>query len=211
MGRYPSLTNLFEGAMLSKSPSKIIKTGRLQRKLDKVFGDGWIALNHSGGFVDPLHSTGIAHTLCTVEKILNMFKNRPTENSIHKQLTNYQETMFREFELIDLLVSAGYMTRGHFPLFTASVMLYFVATVRYEQNRLSGEVPDSYLCATDPEITRCISESYYDLKESSAKKRLKIDEEQIIQKIKRRIEPLNNVGLMDESKHNMYTHTAVEM
>ena len=211
MGRYPSLTNLFEGAMLSKSPSKIIKTGRLQRKLDKVFGDGWIALNHSGGFVDPLHSTGIAHTLCTVEKVLHLFKTSLHGNELNKGLKAYQETMFKELGLIDLLVSAGYMTRGHFPLFHAAVMLYFVATVRYEQNRLSGEVPDSYLCATDPEITRCISESYYDLKESSAKKRLKIDEEQIIQKIKRRIEPLNNVGLMDESKHNMYTHTAVEM
>jgi len=33
----------------------------------------------------------------------------------------------------------------------------------------------------------------------------------LICKIKKRIEPMNSVGLMDSSKKNMYTHTAVEM
>jgi FADH2 O2-dependent halogenase len=209
--RYPSLNKLFEAARLSNPPSRMIKTGRLQRKLDKVYGDGWIALNHSGGFVDPLHSTGIAHTLCTVEKVLALFKRPVSEKDMKAKLMDYQTSLFKEIELIDLLVSAGYITRRHFPLFHAAVMLYFVATVRYEQNRLKGERPDSYLCATDPEIVHCIRESYSDLKSASVNNRLEEESEAIIKKIRRRIEPLNSVGLMDESKHHMYSHTAVEM
>ena len=209
--RYPSINRLFEMSKLSDSPSTIIKTPRLQRRLDQVYGDGWIALNHSGGFVDPLHSTGIAHTLCTVEKILSMFKNKRKEKELQVGLQSYQESMFEEIELIDVLVSAGYKTRRNFPLFTAAVMLYFVASVRYEQNRLNGDIPDSYLCASDPDITSCIRESYYDIKKASFENMLEKDSEKIIQKIKKRIEPLNEVGLMDESKKNMYTHTAVEM
>jgi len=209
--RYPSLKRLFESAELSTTPGKVVGTGRLQRKLNRVFGDGWIALNHSGGFVDPLHSTGIAHTLCTVEKIVNMFKNKTSSNDIQARLHKYQETMFMEIELIDLLVSAGYMTRRNFPLFTAAVMLYFVASVRYEQSRLKGDIPDSYLCAADPEIKNCIRKSFDEIKKAKTENRLDLDTGTLIQHIKQRVDPLNNVGLMDESKKNMYTHTAVEM
>jgi len=209
--RYPSINRLFETAKLSVLPSAIIKTPRLQRRLDQVYGDGWIALNHSGGFVDPLHSTGIAHTLCTVEKILSLFKNKRKKKELQVGLQSYQESMFEEIELIDILVSACYKTRRNFPLFTAAAMLYFVASVRYEQSRLNGDIPDSYLCASDPEITSCIRESYYDIKKASFENRLEKDSEKIIQKIKKGIEPLNEVGLMDASKKNMYTHTAVEM
>lgn len=211
INRYPSLKRLFKSAELSNTPDKVVKSGRLQRKLDKVYGDGWIALNHSGGFVDPLHSTGIAHTLCTVEKIVNIFRNKLSLNDIQERLQKYQDTMFMELELIDLLVSAGYMTRRNFSLFTAAVMLYFVASVRYEQSRLQGEIPDSYLCAADPEIKNCIRKSFDEIKKASAANRLDLDSEMLIQHIKERVKPLNDVGLMDESKKNMYTHTAVEM
>jgi len=209
--RYPSLKRLFKSAQLSKLPGTIVKTGRLQRKLNRVFGDGWIAMNHTGGFVDPLHSTGIAHTLCTVEKIVNIFKNKPSSDDIRAALAKYADTMFREIELIDLLVSAGYMTRRNFRLFTAAVMLYFVASVRYEQSRLKGIIPAGYLCADEPEIEQCIRESFYEIKKAKSENRLASDTDKLIQNIKQRITPLNKVGLMDESKMNMYTHTAVEM
>jgi FADH2 O2-dependent halogenase len=209
--RYPSLSRLFESAKISAIPGKVVETGRLQRKLDHVYGDGWLALNHSAGFVDPLHSTGIAHTLCTVEKILDLFKDRGNEPDIRSGLMKYQESMFEEFELIDVLVSAGYLTRRHFPLFTASVMLYFVASVNYEQRRLQGETPTSYLCASNTQIKECILECYQDIRNSFQENRLEKDSKKLIQKIEQRIKPLNSVGLMDQAKNNMYRHTAVKM
>src|SRR6056297_3503418 len=72
VSNYPSLERLFDSAIIANPPDRFIKTGRLQRKLNKMYGDGWAALHHTAGFVDPLHSTGIAHSLAGVEKLLSI-------------------------------------------------------------------------------------------------------------------------------------------
>src|SRR6056297_216535 len=49
INKYPSLKRLFKSAELSNTPGKVVETGRLQIKLIRVFGDGWLALYHSVG------------------------------------------------------------------------------------------------------------------------------------------------------------------
>lgn len=73
--KYPSLNTLFKDAHFADEPGRLIATGRLQRKLNQAGGDGWFALPHTVGFVDPMHSTGIAHTLTGVERLLSFFKS----------------------------------------------------------------------------------------------------------------------------------------
>lgn len=209
IGSYPSIKSLFRTAEIADLPGGMVETGRLQRRLNRAFGDGWVALPHTAGFVDPLHSTGIAHTLCGVEHLLDLF----TKGAGEEAFQHYEERIFSELELIDRLVSACYITRNSFRLFTASVMLYFAASIEYEQNRLSGSKSGSFLSADNSELTEMIRNIHRELYRirCSGLAELKIREEELVGMIKESIEPYNRAGLMDDKKRNMYRHTAVEL
>ena len=208
---YPSLSNLFENAVHAEMPGKFLETGRMQRKLNRIYGEGWISLPHSGGFVDPLHSTGIAFTLSGVEKILRLFEAGSISNDVQDGLQKYQDDFFKELFLIDMLVSSSYYARKSPKLFFASTMLYFIASVRYEQGRLGGETPETFLCAGETSIRAIIEESLSELKSWNQSGCDPESVKGIISSIRKRIAPFNNVGLMDPSAKNMYEHTAVVM
>ena len=208
---YPSLNKLFNESEPAKLPGKMIKSKRLQRRLNKVYGDGWIALNHTAGFVDPLHSTGIAHTLTGIEKVLNLFNSNMAEYEMDESLKAMQISYLKELKMIDLLVSSCYKARGNFKLFSAAVMLYFAASIKYEQARINGSIPDSFLCASDQQLYDMIKATHSDI-ETIGQSGFPIREvDELIDKIRERITPYNSVGLMDESKRNMYEHTAVAL
>ncbi|WP_234572123.1 NAD(P)/FAD-dependent oxidoreductase [Rhodohalobacter sp. 614A] len=211
IGKYPSLKTLFKDAEIAEIPNRYFGTPRLQRRLDKLFGNGWVVLPHTAGFVDPLHSTGIAFTLSGVEKILKLFTSNLSEKDQIKCLGNYQDKVFNELFFIDLLVSISYKTRNHFDLFSASTMLYFIASIRYEQSRLRGEIPDTFLCAGEPEIRELIQQSFNEIKSSNMDAISDGEIQNLIQRIRKRIEPYNSVGLMNPDLKNMYKHTAVEL
>ena len=207
---YPSFQSLFENARLSDIPGRMFKTGRLQRRLSNTFGDGWIALNHTAGFVDPLHSTGIAHTLTGVEKVLNLFTGKSGLNVPVKKLQKIQDDFYKELELIDKLISSCYLSRHHFELFSASVMLYFTASIRYEQEMLTGKIPDTFLCAGDLDLQELIFKSHREIKELVLQDDF-TSADALVDQIRSGIEPYNRVGLMDPEKQNMYAHTAVTL
>ncbi|MDZ7719218.1 MAG: FAD-dependent oxidoreductase [Balneolaceae bacterium] len=211
ISQYPSLEKLFKNAIIADPPNQFLKTGRLQRRLERLFGNGWIALPHTAGFVDPLHSTGIAHTLSGVETILNIFRNNENNKSKIKDLNKYQDKVFNELSVIDLLVSICYRSRKYFELFTASSMLYFIASIRYEQRRLKGDIPDTFLCAGDSEIKQIIQETYIEFQDLFSGSMTDSEISKQVKKIKKRIEPFNTVGLMNSKANNMYRHTAVEL
>jgi tetracycline 7-halogenase / FADH2 O2-dependent halogenase len=206
---YPSLHALFKYMDVAQMPGRIIRTGRLQRKLNRIYGDGWACLNHTSGFVDPLHSTGIAFSLCGIEKLLRIFTGS-SRVSVQKELKSFQNHFFNEMHFMDLLVSSCYQSRWNFRLFTAAVMLYFTASIAYEQLRLNGEKPVTFLCSGRMELFDVIQTSHQEIK-SLNKNSSPILVEKVIQNIRSRISPFNNIGLMDSAKKNMYHHTAVEI
>ena len=210
VGNYPSLNKLFNNARLAKIPGQFYRTGRLQRKLDRTFGEGWVALNHTTGFVDPLHSTGIAFALCGVEKLLDVYSKQMEEKEIHDHLKIIQDQTFKELQFIDLIVSAGYKSRWNFKLFSAAVILYFIASVQYEQSRLKGVIPNTFLYADDMEIFEIISATHLEINKLDQDRSVSQMNE-LINRIKERIAPFNSVGLMDDEKMNMYVHTAVTL
>lgn len=202
--QYPSLNKIFQEAKISTSPGKLILTGRLQRKLNSAFGDGWAALPHTAGFVDPLHSTGIAQTLAGVEKLLKIFTSTESKK-ISLELSRYEKQVFRELKFIDLLVSACYKSRNHFRLFTACTMLYFIASITYEQERLSGDIPENFLCADNRNLYSIVKSIHQKIVPGLSDS----DREEIIQEIEKCIRPYNKAGLMDPTVKNMYQHTVV--
>lgn len=208
ISQYPSLAELLNEAELSERPNRFFKTGRLQRRLNTLYGNGWVVLPHTAGFVDPLHSTGIAHTLSGVEYLLDMFTNHSSKKM---KLEIYQDKIFNELEFNDLLISICYRTRTNFKLFTAASMLYFVAAVRYERSRLKGDIPDHFLCAGEAKIKELVQKSFEDIRKIDLDEITEPEAEIFIQKIRKRIEPYNTVGLMNPDAKNMYKHTAVTL
>jgi tetracycline 7-halogenase / FADH2 O2-dependent halogenase len=212
ISKYPSLKQLFANAEQANVPGKLIQSGRLQRRLDSLYGVGWVALNHTAGFVDPLHSTGIAHTLSGVEKLAGLFSASRNDGAIYRKLEKLEHIFFQELELIDLMVSSCYLTNTRFELFTAAVMLYFAASVTYEKNRLKGDIPDAFLCANQPELIFTIKRFQEEFSRMNG-----IGEysesavNHLIRDIKQAIEPFNDAGLMEPARNNMYHHTAITL
>lgn len=209
----PSVKELMAYASPASEPGRIIRTGRLQRKLPKGFGTGWVALPHTVGFVDPLHSTGIAHTLSGVEKLLDLFsKEWSNRERLEEGLAKYEQSVFSELELVDRLVAGCYRSLRHFELFNIWSMLYFTAAVYYEQQRLKNMKPYHFLCAGNPEIVQIVENTYEELEKISSQKSIPREQiDRLRRRIKTRIKPYNIAGLLDLSKKNIYRHTAVEL
>jgi FADH2 O2-dependent halogenase len=208
--KYPALGNIPGDIALSTRPGKILKSGRLQRKLDKCFGEGWAALPHTAGFVDPLFSSGIAHSLSGIEKLVRIIAyNRDHPGSLNSNLARYEHAVFEELKLIDTLVSGCYQTMDCFGLFNAWSMLYFAATIAYEQNLMQQKMQGYMLCADNPDIQQMVLTSYADLQQI-IKNRTRSDEEirQFTDRVRERIKPYNTAALLDPSLKNMYRHTA---
>lgn len=206
--QYPSIHQILKNGIHSEQPGKFIYSGRLQRKLNQTFGEGWIALNHTVGFVDPMHSTGIAFSLCGIERLLHLIKNNTITGLDKSSLTILQDKTHKELEFIDILVSMTYLSRWNSELFNAAVMIYFVASVQYEQARLRGDNPEMFLNACNRNLTRLALNFHDDMAAISVHKNMKQVKE-LVGKITESIEPYNDVGLLDDTKLNMYRHTAV--
>ncbi len=207
--KYPTISTVLKEAKVHSKPGKIIRTERLQRKLNHCFGDGWVALPHTIGFVDPLFSSGIAHSLSGVEKLLEIIIHHwGNESYLYKSLQEYETKVFEELKFADLLISGCYKTLNHFELFNTWSMLYFAATIAHEQRRLKNEAPGYFLNADDPQIRNMIKQSYEDLLQMISQNRLSIEDADLFRnKIKERIRPFNTAGLLDPSFKNMYRHT----
>ncbi|MDR9388062.1 MAG: tryptophan 7-halogenase [Balneolaceae bacterium] len=136
VARYPELEGFLLGRTQSADlPAQWMTTGRLQRRANAAVGDGWVLLPHSYGFVDPMHSTGIAHTLHGVEQVVDALLMDDSASQT-KRLESYQKALKKEIELIDNVVALSLRTRHYPALFKAATMAYFVCTVAAEREMI---------------------------------------------------------------------------
>ncbi len=216
LNKYPGLAEIFEEASPADEPGKFIQTGRLQRKAEKAIGEGYVALPHTVGFVDPLHSTGIAHSLSGVERILYAFEaGRNNPHRIKKMLQKYEAAVLNELDFIDLLVSGCYKAMPHFELFKIYTMLYFIAAIDYEQTRLRGmfDIEQHHFLSANhkniPVFTRSLYEDLLHIVENGAI--TDAETQAFLRSVQEAIEPYNLAGLLRPPIPNMYKHTAAEM
>jgi len=211
IGKYPSLTELFEDAKPAKLPGKLIHTNRLQRRAQQAAGPRWVALPHTTGFVDPLHSTGIAHSLSGVERILYAFeigKDKPA--LIEQKNRQYEQAVFNELDFVDLLIAGCYRVMNHFELFHTYTSLYFTAAIHYEQKRIHGNfnIGDQFLSADHHEIKKITAKAYRNVQDLPDQKPVSEHAIQAFRKVvETAIEPYNPAGLLRSSIPNMYYHT----
>jgi len=210
--RYPSVAAMFAEAELAETPGKLIRTPRLQRRWSKLAGEDWALLPHAAGFVDPLHSGGIAHSLCGVERLVQILDRQWQANTRAEALHAYGVTIERELDLIDELVASCFATFGQFDLLVVATMLYFAAATTYERFRCEGESSLAFLGADRTEIrnllqTACTAISQQTAAASASQDRI----EQIRRHVASLIAPINHVGLLDATLANMYRHTVAPM
>ncbi len=207
---YPDIGRILKDASFSSAPGKIIRSPRLQRRLTTCFGEGWVAMPHTTGFVDPLFSTGIAYSLAGVERMVQILtENRNFGQGLYRRLNDYQDKIFKELALIDLLVAGCFKTMPHFQLFNAWSMLYFTFTIMHEQRRLRNEPVDCFLEAADPRVQQIAHSTYADLLQLTGQTVVSPrDAAAFADMVKKRIAPFNTAGLLNPFSKNMYHHTA---
>lgn len=201
LARYPSLKHAFRYAELAQP--KPVPTGIIQWMNRNVAGSGWALLPSTAGFVDPLHSTGIAHALSGVERLVRILIRNPSEADRNVALQEYGRSVVRELEWIDTLVHGCYQCLSDFRKFTAFSMCYFAAATTYERRRLEmsrGDEP-AFLCADDDGLTAAVVEL---AEAATATSEVKFES-----LCKLALRPFNHVSLFSPRHPNMYDCTAL--
>ena len=182
--RYPAISEQFEQ---NTQINPLVKTSRMQRKSVRYSGNNWAMLPSAAYFVDPLHSTGNAHTLYCIERIMNAIQTGDS-------LTSYETQLHEEISLIDDLVSGAYAVIDDFDSFTNIAMLYF-AGADFSERKRRTEGSASFINCQDKRFRETVSDWAEQARSGNT-----------IPNLKDAIEPWNCVGLCDESKQNMYDY-----
>jgi len=212
--RYPSIGSQFERSRIVAPESGLVSTGRLQRGWKLCADRDWALLPHTAGFIDPLHSTGIAHTLCGIERLVSAFENYWGKDEMAGALADYSLTVQTELALIDTLVACCYRSLPHFDLFTVSTLFYFAAATSFEHQRCNEGKKPLFLCADDAAFKKVVErwlELVSQIQQKSDRKKSDCDSNEIRQAISNAenlLEPWNGVGLFHPEVSNMYYYTA---
>lgn len=221
LDRYPAIAGQFASARIVRPNGGLCRTGRLQRLVKPIAGVHWALLPHAAGFIDPLHSTGIAQTLCGVERLVWIL-DRAWKGAERRAalLRRYGQIVRRELLLVDEIVAGGYAALQEFRLFAAYSMLYFAAATTYERRRHEGQVAplSACLCADDERFCRIVADVsdrlHLTLAGMRGRSSAHAGGEAAIADFERHvaaaIEPYNHTGLCDPSAHNMYRFTAID-
>lgn len=209
LARYPSLAKSLRQSRAVAPEQGLTFTKRLQRFARQGAGSNWAALPNTIGFIDPLHSTGIAQTLCAVRRLAHIFATSWDGEEMSALLTRYDRTVRAELQFIDLLVDGCYQSLGAFELFTSYSMLYFAAAISYEHQFAKGKVNpmDAFLCADDAslvDIVKAAHQKLVGIPRDSADRSIA---DAFAEDIRQWIEPYNIAGLCDPSVKNMYRYT----
>ncbi|WP_417377206.1 NAD(P)/FAD-dependent oxidoreductase [Gimesia maris] len=209
LARYPAIQAQFAKASVISPEAGLMTTGRLQRGWTQCAGPDWALLPHTAGFIDPLHSTGIAQTLCGIERLASVLERYWKKDSRRKPLANYSDSLMKERALIDRLVACCYRSRFDFNLFTASTLFYFAAATSFEHQRSQEQKQPLFLCADDSEFVRTVDRwlqlvSEYEQQSPVAKTAIR----QEVEQAERMLAPWNRVGLFQPEVPNMYYYTA---
>jgi FADH2 O2-dependent halogenase len=190
MKELPFVKEQFQDA---KPVMPLVQTGRVQRYSEQMVGRNWAMLPSSAVFVDPLHSTGIAQTLCGIERLMPIF-NKPTNEQTPLFRAYANETM-HEVDLLDKLIHGCYQCFDDFDLFSHFAMLYFAGADFMERQRRIGKRA-GFLNSGDHAYCKMVDRLYNQLINGTIQ----------VSDFHGEIEPWNMVGLCDPNKQNMYDY-----
>jgi FADH2 O2-dependent halogenase len=206
LGRFPSIAWQFADAELTAATSGIRRTGRLQRRAARVAGPNWAMLPLTAYSLDALHSTGNAHTLVSIDRLVRALEITDSDQRT-AALARYAEAIQNELSLLDQHVHGGYRSFAHFDLYASFAMFYFAAATVSEDRRRRGFArPDEqFLLADDPRFRSAVEWHLGELcrltaggaPSDAAVREFK-------ESVSRALVPYNIAGLCDTGKRNMY-------
>jgi FADH2 O2-dependent halogenase len=198
---YPSLAELMATASLTAPPEGVRSTGRLQRLVAPSLRQRHLMLPTAAMTLDPLHSTGIAHALAGVDRILNILMLTQSGTEQRQAVQQYETSFLQESKLLDELVSTAYLVMNDFERFTAACMIYFAGAIRCEERYQQGQNPTHLWNADDREFVQFSKQACFALRQPN-------DDYQTM--IPEGLAPWNTAGLMDPNVQNRYAYTATK-
>ena len=217
MDRYPSIAEQFADATIVDPGNSLRRTPRMQRRTSQAAGTGWAQLPSTAGFIDPLFSTGNAHTLWGIERLAGILERHWNRPELRDALTAYSADVVSELGLLDQMVHGCYAGFQQFELMAQFSMLYFAAATVAEDRRRCGRHRwgEAFLRAGDPEFRLVVDGTYERLLECLKQGPVAgqgvgvgvVSKENISrfeQHVRENLAPFNIAGLCDKNKHNMY-------
>jgi FADH2 O2-dependent halogenase len=160
LSRIPSIGSQFRDARLVDPPDGLRRTGRLQHRLALASGPGWALLPTTAYTLDAMHSTGNAHTLSAIERLVDLLEEHWLTIDMPAQLAEYNRGLQEEITHIDTLVHGCYRAMGQFELFAPFTMFYFIAAHNCETRRREGERKQAFLWAAEPDFRAALVEMH---------------------------------------------------
>ncbi|RLS31663.1 MAG: hypothetical protein DWH79_09320, partial [Planctomycetota bacterium] len=153
LAEYPSIALLLAASRPTRPLSIMPKMSRLW---SRASGDGWAMLPTTAGFIDPLHSSGIAHGLSGVQRLADLLLAESFDAAAWQA---YGTAVIDEVYWIDELVSACYAVLPDFDRFRLASTLFFLATVQAERGYQRGETTASqgFLAARNAPLRMALS------------------------------------------------------
>lgn len=160
IAEFPAIEKQFRGAQAVAPPGGLRRTGRLQHRSRIAAGEGWAMLPATVYTLDALHSTGNAHTLSGIERLIGIIEQHWQKPSMVGQLAQYDRIVQQEISHLDRLVHGGYRAMGQFELFAAYAMFYFIGAHNCEARRRDGLREEPLLWAGEPRYQAVLGEAY---------------------------------------------------
>jgi tetracycline 7-halogenase / FADH2 O2-dependent halogenase len=172
-------------------------------------GDRWALLPSAAGFVDPLLSTGFPLTLLGVERVARILEAGLESPRLGVELLDYERRTRDEILVTARLIGALYANMSNFAVFRALTLLYFAAASYSETARRlhKPQLAQSFLLHDHPTFgpaMRAILECAM-LRPQGA------DATQLIEDIRRTIEPIDVAGLSKPNAQNWYPVDAEDL
>jgi FADH2 O2-dependent halogenase len=206
--RYPSVAKLLVEARLidprdGEQRPVLHSVHRMSRCRSHACGPGWVCLPVAAGFVDPLHSFGIAHSLSGIVRIAEGLLGSSTQQ--RQWLENYSQEVRREIDWFDVLISGSYRGLPSDRRFMAFAAFYFAAAIAFEKQMAldPSHWPTGYMSAADERLRAVAQDAWTSMGAASD-----VDEERLIERMRTAIRPWNDVGLLEPSMRNRLDHTA---
>jgi len=210
LDRSPFLRRQFANATIVSPESGLVATGRIQRLAQTAAGRNWAAIVNTVGFIDPLHSSGLAHTIFSVARLAEILTTSAPDSSRHERLQRYSDQLIEELCVVDELVEGCYAGLPSFRLWCLWGMLYFAAATSMEQAPGNQLHEVGFLCSDDPAFRAMLKEARERL--DSCRQCPAPVRDQVISEFEiwltDAIRPWNSVGLFDRTCDNLYSRTA---
>jgi FADH2 O2-dependent halogenase len=133
MSKHRDLEPIFRKATPLYPMRKIHRTGF---QMNRSFGNRWILLASSAGFVDPLLSTGFPLTLQSIQRLAPALSPQSLEAAGPIQgLDALAKATKKELAIVDRMIGTLFATMNDFRHFAAATLVYFAAVSYTETAR----------------------------------------------------------------------------